>query len=87
MQIKFSSPPTTKTTQVEAKSVEQPTYHQLLNYRKSALAANLDKYPNGYLVISSIGIRLPIYNRANDKKKYLNFKNLIIFKTQIFFIY
>lgn len=67
MQIKFSSPPTTKTTQVEAKSVEQPTYRQLLNYRKSALAANLDKYPNGYLVISSIGIRLPIYNRANDR--------------------
>lgn len=67
MQIRFDSPPTTKTTQVEAKTINQPTYSELLHYRKQALAANLDKYPNGYLVISSINVRLPIYNRANNK--------------------
>ena len=26
----------------------------------------VDKYPNGYLIIPSIGVRLPIYNRANN---------------------
>ena len=42
------------------------TRSDLLRNRKKALQLGVDKYPNGYLIIPSIGIRLPIYNRANN---------------------
>ncbi len=42
------------------------TKADLLRNRKKALQLGIDKYPNGYLIIPSIGIRLPIYNRANN---------------------
>ncbi|MCZ3724190.1 MULTISPECIES: class A sortase [Lactobacillus] len=47
-------------------SIKQFTDDDLLKYRKAAFNMNLNKYPNGYLDIPSIGVYLPIYNRANN---------------------
>lgn len=42
------------------------TDSDLIRNKKKALSLGVDKYPNGYLIIPSAGIRLPIYNRANN---------------------
>lgn len=42
------------------------TNGDLIKNRKQAIKLGVDKYPNGYLIIPSIGVRLPIYNRANN---------------------
>lgn len=42
------------------------TNSDLIRNKKKALSLGVDKYPNGYLIIPSAGIRLPIYNRANN---------------------
>ncbi len=42
------------------------TRGDLIKNRKKAIELGVDKYPNGYLIIPSIGVRLPIFNRANN---------------------
>ncbi|MCC4500302.1 class A sortase [Limosilactobacillus reuteri] len=46
--------------------IHQFTDHELVHYRKQAYRQKLDQNPNGYLTIPSIGVKLPIYNRANN---------------------
>lgn len=46
-------------------NIHQLTNDELLRYRKEGLRQHVDRYPNGYLRIPSLGIKLPIYNRAN----------------------
>lgn len=50
----------------EEKEIKPFTNNDLIRNKKKALALGVDKYPNGYLIIPSIGVRLPIYNRANN---------------------
>lgn len=60
---------TTKTNRAalkEDKNIQPPTESDLIKNKKKALQLGVDKYPNGYLIIPSIGVRLPIYNRANN---------------------
>lgn len=46
--------------------IHQFTDHELVHYRKQAYKQGLDQNPNGYLLIPSIGVKLPIYSRANN---------------------
>ncbi|MBS0936362.1 class A sortase [Lactiplantibacillus plantarum] len=59
---------TTDTTRDTLKKtpIKPFTRQQFLNYRRQAFDRNVDKYPNGYLVIKRPGIRLPIYDRTNN---------------------
>lgn len=66
---KVNSAVTMKTNRAalkEEKDIKPSTKNELIRNKKKALQLGVDKYPNGYLIIPSIGIRLPIYNRANN---------------------
>ncbi|HAB50469.1 class A sortase [Ligilactobacillus murinus] len=68
MQSSVTAPATNKTTKATTKSekIQRFSDDDLLKYRKEALAKGVDKYPNGYLEIPSINVKLPIYNRTNN---------------------
>lgn len=68
MQDKVTAPVTTKHSKAsnQAGKVQRFSDADLLEYRKRALANDVDKYPNGYLEIPSISVKLPIYDRANN---------------------
>ena len=51
---------------IKTDEIHQFTDSDLIKYRRLALQKHVDKYPNGYLAIPSVGIKLPIYNRANN---------------------
>ncbi len=66
MQSSVTAPATNKTTKATTKSekIQRFSDDDLLKYRKEALENGVDKYPNGYLEIPSINVKLPIYNRT-----------------------
>lgn len=68
MQDKVTAPATDKTIKATNKSekIRRFSDDDLLKYRKEALKNDVDKYPNGYLEIPSINVKLPIYDRANN---------------------
>lgn len=68
MQDKVTAPVTNKTIKATSKSekIRRFSDDDLLKYRKEALKNDVDKYPNGYLEIPSINVKLPIYDRANN---------------------
>lgn len=68
MQDKVTAPATNKTIKAANKSekIRRFSDDDLLKYRKEALKNDVDKYPNGYLEIPSINVKLPIYDRANN---------------------
>ncbi len=68
MQNKVTAPATTRHSKAsnQVGKVQRFSDSDLLKYRKQAWANNVDKYPNGYLEIPSISVKLPIYDRANN---------------------
>lgn len=68
MQNKVTAPATTKNNKVSGRTekIQRFSDSDLLKYRKQALDNDVDKYPNGYLEIPSIKVKLPIYDRANN---------------------
>lgn len=68
MQSKVNAPVTQKLSKdtLRKDKIHMFTDDDLVRYRKEAYAKGLDKYPNGYLEIPSINVKLPIYNRANN---------------------
>ncbi|MEY8736105.1 class A sortase [Lactobacillus sp. AN1001] len=68
MQNTVTAPATNKLTKATSKETKIRRFSDddLLKYRKEALKNDVDKYPNGYLEIPSINVKLPIYNRTNN---------------------
>ncbi|MEY8737891.1 class A sortase [Lactobacillus sp. AN1001] len=68
MQNTVTAPATNKLTKATSKKskIRRFSDDDLLKYRKEALKNDVDKYPNGYLEIPSINVKLPIYNRTNN---------------------
>ena len=68
MQNTVTAPATNQLTKATSKKskIRRFSDDDLLKYRKEALKNDVDKYPNGYLEIPSINVKLPIYNRTNN---------------------
>ena len=68
MQNTVTAPATNKLTKATSKKskIRRFSDDDLLKYRREALKNDVDKYPNGYLEIPSINVKLPIYNRTNN---------------------
>lgn len=56
---------TTRDT-LKTETIKPFTQSDFLKYRQAAFDHNVDQYLNGYLVIKSASIHLPIYSRANN---------------------
>ena len=68
LHTKIKNPVTTgfNAASVKQGPVDPFTKADLLKYRKQALRAGVQHYPNGYLEIPSINVALPIYNHTNN---------------------